>query len=57
MGIALAMGTGAPGVHYETQLPFADAGSLSAKYTLMPTEETKGQHGPIVQVWDLKRVP
>ena len=55
MGIALAMGTGvrAP---YETQCRLR-TGSLSAKYTMMPTEETRGSMGPIVAVWDLKRVP
>jgi hypothetical protein len=35
---------------------FADAARLSAKYTLMPTAETKGQYGPIVQEWDLRWV-
>jgi hypothetical protein len=34
--------------------PFADAARLNAKYTLMPTAETKGQYGPIVQEWDLR---
>ncbi len=53
-GIALAMGTGAPGMHYETQLPFSDPARLTAKYTLMPTADTKGQYGPIIQEWDLK---
>jgi hypothetical protein len=53
-GIALYIGTGVPGMHYETQLPFTDAAHLTAKYTLMPTAETKGQHGPIIQEWDLK---
>jgi hypothetical protein len=52
-GIALYIGTGAPGAHYETQLPFTDPARLSATYTLMPTAATK-QHGPIVQEWDLR---
>jgi len=52
-GIALNMGTGVPGMHYETQLPFSDAGHLAAKHTLMPNAQTKGQTGPIVQEWDL----
>jgi len=53
-GVALYMGTGFPGMHYETQLPFSDAARLNAKYTLMPNAGTKGQTGPIVQEWDLK---
>ena len=56
-GIALAMGTGVPGMHYETQLPFSDASLLAAKYTLMPTADTQGQYGPIVQQWELKLAP
>lgn len=52
-GIALYIGTGAPGMQGLAPQPFADAASLSAKYTLMPTAETKGQYGPIVQEWDL----
>jgi len=53
-GISIYVGTGAPGVHFEKQLPFADAARLTAKYTLMPTNETKGRYGPIVQEWDLQ---
>lgn len=53
-GVALYIGTGAPGAHFEKQLPFTDAARLTAKYTLMPTNETKGQYGPIAQEWDLQ---
>lgn len=53
-GIALVIGTGAPGAQFETQLPFTDPARLTAKYTLMPTAQTKGQYGPIVQEWDLQ---
>lgn len=52
--VALYIGTGVPGEHYATQLPFSDAARLTAKYTLMPTAATKGEHGPIVQEWDLR---
>lgn len=55
-GIALYMGTGAPGAQGMASMPFTDAGRLSAKYTLMPTAETKGRYGPIVQEWDLRLV-
>lgn len=55
-GVALYIGTGAPGMHYETQLPFSDAARLNASYTLMPTADTKGQNGPIIQKWDLRLV-
>ena len=53
-GVVLVIGTGAPGAQHEKQLPFTDAARLTAKYTLMPTNETKGQYGPIVQEWDLQ---
>lgn len=53
-GVALTLGTGAPGAHFETHLPFSDASRLTAKYTLKPTAATKGEYGPIVQEWDLK---
>jgi len=53
-GIALTMGTGAPGMQNQVQLPFSDAAHLTAKYTLMPNAETKRQYGPINQDWDLK---
>jgi hypothetical protein len=55
-GASLYIGTGAPGVQYETQLPFDDATHLHASYTLMPTPATK-EHGPIVQEWDLHLTP
>jgi len=54
MAIALTFGTGAPGAQSETQLPSTDASRLAARYTLMPTAETKKQYGPIVQEWDLQ---
>lgn len=53
-GLALYIGTGAPGEQGATPLPFSDPARLSAKYTLMPTAQTKGQYGPIVQEWDLR---
>ena len=51
---SLYIGTGTPGMQSETQLPFSDAAHLTAKYTLMPTDDTKGTHGPIIHVWDLR---
>ena len=53
-GVVLVIGTGAPGAQHEKQLPFTDAARLTAKYTLMPTNETKGRNGPIAQEWDLQ---
>jgi hypothetical protein len=53
-GIALTLGTGAPGMQYETQLPFSDAARLTAKHTLMPTAATRAQYGPVIQEWDLQ---
>lgn len=52
--ITLYIGTGGPGAQGKSPLPFSDAGRLSAKYTLMPTAQTKGKYGPIVQEWDLR---
>jgi hypothetical protein len=53
-GITLYMGTGAPGAQGKTPIPFTDATRLSAKFTLMPTAETKVKYGPIIQEWDLR---
>lgn len=53
-GVSLYIGTGTPGMQYETQLPFSDAARLNASYTLMPTADTKGQLGPIIQERDLR---
>ena len=55
-GLVLYAGTDVPGMHYETQLGFKDAAQLTAKHTIMPNAQTKGQYGPIVQEWDLKLV-
>ena len=55
-GVGLYIGTGTPGMQDETQLPFSDAARLNASYTLMPTADTKGQLGPIIQEWDLRLV-
>lgn len=53
-GIALYIGTGGPGMQDAAPQPSVDPNRLTAKYTLMPTAETKGQYGPIVQEWDLR---
>ena len=53
-GIALYVGTGAPGEQGKAPLPFTDAARLTAKYTLTPTAQTKGRYGPIAQEWDLR---
>ena len=55
-GVGLYIGTGTPGMQDETQLPFSDAARLNASYTLMPTADTKGRLGPIIQEWDLRLV-
>lgn len=56
-GVALTLGTGAPGAHSKTMLPFTDASRLAARFTLTPGAEYKGKYGPIVQEWDFKRSP
>ena len=53
-GVTLYIGTGAPGRQGMTPLPFSDIARLIAKYSLMPTAETKGKYGPIVQEWDFR---
>jgi len=55
-GIALTLGTGSPGMQGANPQPFSDAANLTAKYTLVPGAEAKGQYGPIVQAWTLKLV-
>ncbi|MES2581132.1 MAG: hypothetical protein V4627_00320 [Pseudomonadota bacterium] len=52
-GVGLYIGTGFPGGQALNPLPLTDPAHLAAKYTLMPTADTKGQ-GPIVQEWDLR---
>jgi hypothetical protein len=54
MGIALTLGTGAPGMQGANPLPFADPASLIARFTLIPPPANQGEHGPIVQDWDLR---
>lgn len=54
VGITMVIGTGAPGMQSMNPLPITDPARLTAKYTLMPTSDTKGEHGPIVQEWDLR---
>jgi hypothetical protein len=57
MGIAFAIGTGAPGMQHQVQLPFSDPGRLTATHTLVPPAyASKDEHGPLVQVWDLRSV-
>ena len=53
-GVALYIGTGAPGAQGATPLPLSDPSRLTAKYTLMPSAQTKGRYGPIVQEWDFR---
>jgi hypothetical protein len=54
-GVSLYIGTGAPGMQDETQLPFTDATHLAANYTLHPPADAVGK-GPIIQQWDLHLV-
>jgi hypothetical protein len=56
LGIALTLGTGEPGMHFEKQLPFSDPAHLAAKHTLVPPAGT-GMSGPISQAWELKLAP
>ena len=57
MGITLTMGTAAPGMHYQAQLPFTDPARLAAKHSFVPPGANKDLQGPIVQAWDFKASP
>jgi len=52
-GVALYIGTGAPGMQFEHPLPLTDAAHLTANYTLVPGTAQENL-GPIVQEWDLR---
>jgi hypothetical protein len=56
LGIALTLGTGAPGAHFEKQLPFSEPAHLAAKHTLVPPPGANVS-SPISQAWDLKLSP
>lgn len=56
LGIALTMGTGAPGAHFEKQLPFSDPAHLAARHTLVPPADADAS-SPISQAWELKLAP
>jgi hypothetical protein len=52
-GIALYIGTGAPGMQSENPLPFTDSARLAATYTLVPGAAEQNS-GPVTQEWDLR---
>jgi hypothetical protein len=54
MGVALTLGTGAPGMQGSNPLPFSDPAILVGKFTLVPPPANQREHGPIVQEWDLR---
>ena len=54
MGVALTLGTGAPGMQDSNPLPFSDPAILIGKFTLVPPPANQREHGPIVQEWDLR---
>jgi hypothetical protein len=53
-GIALALGTGAPGMQADKPLPLSDPARLAAKFTMDASTQSQGALGPVVQEWDLK---
>lgn len=53
-GVALVIGTGAPGMQSEHPLPFSDVSRLAASFTLDAGDAAMGNYGPIVQKWDLR---
>ena len=48
-------GTNEPDVVPYTELPFADAARLTAKFTLVPKSAMKGKFGPQTQEWEFIR--
>ena len=53
-GIAIALGTGAPGMQTDNPQPLSDPARLAAKFTMDPSVQSGGAVGPVVQEWDLK---
>jgi hypothetical protein len=53
-GIAIALGTGAPGTQWQAAQPLHDPARLAAKLTMDASAASGGQIGPVVQEWDLK---
>ena len=53
-GIGMALGTGAPGEHWEKPQPLSDPARLAARFTMDPSRQSGGAVGPVVQEWDLK---
>jgi hypothetical protein len=56
-GIAIALGTGAPGEQWQRPQALSDPARLVAKFTMDPSNQSQGQMGPVVQEWDLKLTP
>lgn len=53
-GISIALGTGAPGMQWQSPQPLGDPARLAAKFTMDVSQQSGGQVGPIVQEWDLR---
>jgi hypothetical protein len=55
--ISLYAGTGAPGMQSEHPLPLTDAAHLTGNFTLNSKDAATANYGPIIQEWDLRRMP
>ena len=56
-GIAMALGTGAPGMQSNSPQPLSDPARLAGKFTIDAAAASGGSFGPVVQEWDLKLAP
>jgi hypothetical protein len=56
-GIAIALGTGAPGMQGQKPQALTDPARLAAKFTMDAAAASAGEFGPVVQEWDLRLTP
>jgi hypothetical protein len=56
-GISLYAGTGAAGMQSDHPMPLTDAAHLTGNFTLNSKDATTANYGPIIQEWDLRRMP
>ena len=54
MGVGTALGTGAPGMQFDSPQKYSDPARLTAKFSMDAAKQGGANLGPIVQEWDLK---
>lgn len=53
-GVGMALGTGAPGMQFDSPQRLSDPARLAAKFSMDPSKQGGARLGPVVQEWDLK---